>query len=100
MERSMRWAARSTLTTTAPTPPDAPGGLFGIVQGGMHAPLRLASLEALLRLTGRAWRSAARVGEPEEERYGCARVAGAATCRPDCRVISWASAGRRTSWRP
>ena len=38
----------------------APGGLFGIVQGGMHAALRLASLEALLQpRLARASRSAA-----------------------------------------
>ncbi len=46
-----------------------PGGLFGIVQGGMHTSLRLASLEALLRLDlpGLAVGGLA-VGEPEEER--------------------------------
>jgi queuine tRNA-ribosyltransferase len=68
MERSMRWAARSHVHyyrgSSAP-----PGGLFGIVQGGMHAPLRLASLEALLSLD---WPGLAvgglAVGEPEEER--------------------------------
>jgi queuine tRNA-ribosyltransferase len=46
-----------------------PGGLFGIVQGGMHTSLRLASLEALMRLD---WPGLAvgglAVGEPEEER--------------------------------
>ena len=69
MERSMRWAARShahyhRLEAGAP-----PGGLFGIVQGGMHVPLRLASLEMLLRLD---WPGLAvgglAVGESEEER--------------------------------
>jgi queuine tRNA-ribosyltransferase len=46
-----------------------PGGLFGIVQGGMHTALRLASLEALTRLDfpGFAVGGLA-VGEPEEER--------------------------------
>ncbi len=46
-----------------------PGGLFGIVQGGMHASLRLASLEALTRLDfpGFAVGGLA-VGESEEER--------------------------------
>ena len=46
-----------------------PGGLFGIVQGGMHVNLRLASLEALLKLDfpGFAMGGLA-VGEPEEER--------------------------------
>ncbi|HXB19181.1 MAG TPA: tRNA guanosine(34) transglycosylase Tgt [Steroidobacteraceae bacterium] len=70
MERSMRWAARSHAhyhRADAAAPP--PGGLFGIVQGGMHVPLRLASLEMLLRLD---WPGLAvgglAVGEPEEER--------------------------------
>jgi queuine tRNA-ribosyltransferase len=69
MERSMRWAARSHAHYYRADAPDAPGGLFGIVQGGMHAALRLASLEALLRLD---WPGLAvgglAVGEPEEER--------------------------------
>jgi len=71
MERSMRWAARSHAHyyrgDGRGEPP--PGGLFGIVQGGMHASLRLASLEALMRLD---WPGLAvgglAVGEPEEER--------------------------------
>ena len=70
MERSMRWAARSHAhyyRDDRREPP--PGGLFGIVQGGMHVPLRLASLEALLRLD---WPGFAvgglAVGEAEEER--------------------------------
>jgi queuine tRNA-ribosyltransferase len=66
MERSMRWAVRSHAGYYASEPP---GGLFGIVQGGMHPALRLASLEALLRLE---WPGLAigglAVGEPEEER--------------------------------
>src|SRR5262249_6651824 len=49
----------------------APGGLFGIVQGGMYTPLRLASLEALLRLQ---WPGLAvgglAGGESEEGRLG------------------------------
>ncbi len=46
-----------------------PGGLFGIIQGGMHVPLRLASLEALMQLDfpGFAVGGLA-VGEPEDER--------------------------------
>ena len=69
MERSMRWAARSHAHYYAGGA--TPGGLFGIVQGGMHAPLRLASLEALLRLDfpGLALGGLA-VGETEEERLG------------------------------
>jgi queuine tRNA-ribosyltransferase len=66
MERTMRWALRSHRHYYATEPP---GGLFGIVQGGMHPNLRLASLEALLQLE---WPGLAvgglAVGEPEEER--------------------------------
>jgi len=63
----MRWAARSHACYYAGEEP--PGGLFGIVQGGMHSSLRLASLEALTRLDfpGLAVGGLA-VGEPEEER--------------------------------
>jgi queuine tRNA-ribosyltransferase len=66
MERSMRWAARSHAHYYRDEPP---GGLFGIVQGGMHGALRLASLETLMRLDlpGLAVGGLA-VGEPEEER--------------------------------
>jgi len=66
MERSMRWATRSHTRYHHSEPP---GGLFGIVQGGMFASLRTASLEALLQ---RDWSGLAvgglAVGEPEEER--------------------------------
>jgi queuine tRNA-ribosyltransferase len=69
MERSMRWAARSHAHYHRGAADAPPGGLFGIVQGGMHLPLRLASLEMLLRLD---WPGLAvgglAVGEPEEER--------------------------------
>ena len=66
MERSMRWAVRSHAHYHRDDPP---GGLFGIVQGGLHAPLRLASLAALVELDfpGLAVGGLA-VGEPEEER--------------------------------
>ena len=67
MERSMRWALRSHHHYYGGAEP--PGGLFGIVQGGMHPNLRLASLEALLQLE---WPGLAvgglAVGESEEER--------------------------------
>jgi queuine tRNA-ribosyltransferase len=69
MERSMRWAERSHARYYRAGDAVPPGGLFGIVQGGMHLPLRLASLEMLLRL---AWPGLAvgglAVGEAEEER--------------------------------
>jgi queuine tRNA-ribosyltransferase len=71
MERSMRWAARSHAHYYRPDASGAPppGELFGIVQGGMHVNLRLASLEALSKLP---WKGLAvgglAVGEPEEER--------------------------------
>ena len=64
----MRWAQRSHAHYYRGSAPP-PGGLFGILQGGMYPPLRLASLEALLRLP---WPGLAvgglAVGEPEEER--------------------------------
>ncbi len=65
----MRWAARSHAHYYASGAP--PGGLFGIVQGGMHPALRLASLEALTRLDfpGLAVGGLA-VGESEEDRLG------------------------------
>src|ERR1700733_11703238 len=44
MELSMRWALRGHRAYYAADPP---GVLFGIVQGGVHANLRAASLEAL-----------------------------------------------------
>ena len=66
MERSMRWADRAYAHYYRDAPP---GHLFGIVQGGMHLPLRTASLEAL---SARDWQGLAigglAVGEPEEER--------------------------------
>jgi queuine tRNA-ribosyltransferase len=71
MERSMRWAARSAAhygrgDGAAAGPP---GALFGIVQGGMHDALRLASLESLLQgeFAGLAIGGLA-VGEPQEVR--------------------------------
>jgi queuine tRNA-ribosyltransferase len=66
MERSMRWAARGHAHYYRDEPP---GGLFAIVQGGMHTALRLASLESLMQ---RNWPGFAvgglAVGEPEAER--------------------------------
>jgi queuine tRNA-ribosyltransferase len=69
MARSMRWAARSHAHYYREAAEEPPGGLFGIVQGGMHKALRLESLEALLRLdwSGLAIGGLA-VGESEPER--------------------------------
>ncbi len=66
MELSMRWARRGFDAYYAEA---APGDLFGIVQGGTHANLRLASLEALetIGFAGLAVGGLA-VGEPEEAR--------------------------------
>ncbi|HEX3397790.1 MAG TPA: tRNA guanosine(34) transglycosylase Tgt [Steroidobacteraceae bacterium] len=66
MELSMRWAQRSFLEYYRDEPP---GTLFGIVQGGVHAGLRLESLAALEQIgfAGLAIGGLA-VGEPEEER--------------------------------
>ncbi len=66
MELSMRWAARGHAAYHASPPP---GTLFGIVQGGVHGALRLASLEALERIgfAGLALGGLA-VGEPREAR--------------------------------
>lgn len=47
MELSMRWAQRGFAEYYREPPP---GSLFGIVQGGVHPALRLASLEALERI--------------------------------------------------
>jgi queuine tRNA-ribosyltransferase len=47
MELSMRWAERGFREYYRDQPP---GTLFGIVQGGVHGALRLASLEALEKI--------------------------------------------------
>jgi queuine tRNA-ribosyltransferase len=69
MERSMRWAARSHAHYYRDDPAPPRGNLFGIVQGGTYAPLRQASVEALVRIgfPGYAVGGLA-VGEPEEVR--------------------------------
>jgi queuine tRNA-ribosyltransferase len=66
MELSMRWALRGHRAYTAA---DAPGTVFGIVQGGVYANLRLASLAALeeIGFAGLAVGGLA-VGESVEER--------------------------------
>jgi queuine tRNA-ribosyltransferase len=67
MELSMRWALRGHRAYYAAEPP---GTLFGIVQGGVHANLRAASLEALeaIDFAGLAVGGLA-VGESESERH-------------------------------
>jgi queuine tRNA-ribosyltransferase len=69
MERSMRWALRGHRHYYREEPAPPRGNLFGIIQGGMYTPLRLASLEALLKIgfPGYAIGGLA-VGEPEEVR--------------------------------
>jgi queuine tRNA-ribosyltransferase len=64
MELSMRWAARSKAAHAG-----NPNALFGIVQGGTYADLRLESLEQLVDVgfDGYAIGGLA-VGEPAEER--------------------------------
>ena len=66
MELSLRWAQRSRAEFDELNNPNA---LFGIVQGGMHMPLRQASIEGLTRIgfDGYAIGGLA-VGEPKEER--------------------------------
>jgi queuine tRNA-ribosyltransferase len=66
MELSMRWALRGHRAYHADEPP---GTLFGIVQGGVHASLRAASLAALedIGFAGLAIGGLA-VGESEAER--------------------------------
>jgi queuine tRNA-ribosyltransferase len=68
MELSMRWAARGFREYYAGEPP---GTLFGIVQGGTHLNLRLASLTALeeIGFAGLAVGGLA-VGETKAERDG------------------------------
>ena len=81
MERSMRWAARGHAHYYRDEPP---GGLFGIVQGGMYTALRLASLESLMQ---RNWPGFA-VGRPG---------GGGAGSRSGCGCWrSWCRTCRRT----
>ena len=69
MELSLRWALRSRRAFDAGPAPARGGAVFGIIQGGMHEPLRSASLEGL---TGIGFDGLAigglSVGEPEEDR--------------------------------
>ena len=66
MELSLRWSSRSRSAFDAEP---GPGALFGIIQGGMYAPLRLASLAGLedVGFAGLAIGGLS-VGEPVAER--------------------------------
>ncbi len=72
MELSLRWAERSRRAWDAG---QGAGTLFGIVQGGMHEALRLASLEGLERIgfEGLAIGGLS-VGEPPAERLRVLRA--------------------------
>jgi queuine tRNA-ribosyltransferase len=64
MELSLRWAARCRSAHG-----DNPAALFGIVQGGMHASLRQASLAGLLEIGFDGYAlGGLSVGEPAAER--------------------------------
>jgi len=64
MRLSLRWARRSRQAHG-----DSRAALFGIVQGGMHADLRLASLQGLTELGFDGYAiGGLSVGEPHEER--------------------------------
>ncbi|HEX7081395.1 MAG TPA: tRNA guanosine(34) transglycosylase Tgt [Gammaproteobacteria bacterium] len=69
MELSLRWAVRSRRAFDALKGGAGDAALFGIVQGGVHADLRRASLEGLAAVgfDGYAVGGLA-VGEPEDER--------------------------------
>ena len=69
MELSLRWAARSRRQFDTLKPADSSAALFGIVQGGVYAPLRRASMSGLadIGFDGYAVGGLA-VGETESER--------------------------------
>ena len=84
MELSLRWARRSrdAFATTS-----SGNALFGIVQGGMHEDLRLASLDGLtdIGFDGYALGGLS-VGEPKEEMYAHPRRIRRRECRPRTRA--------------
>jgi queuine tRNA-ribosyltransferase len=66
MQLSLRWARRSHTAYYADAPP---GTLFGIVQGGLYAPLRLECLAGLREIGFEGYAvGGLAVGEPEEDR--------------------------------
>ena len=65
MELSLRWALRCKAEFARLANPNA---LFGIVQGGMHEPLRQASLDALVEMDFPGYAvGGVSVGEPKDE---------------------------------
>ena len=69
MQRSLRWAEASRRAFDSCGSPEQGHALFGIVQGGMYAPLRTASTEGLLRIGFDGYAiGGLSVGEPEPER--------------------------------
>lgn len=63
MELSLRWASRSKDAHS-----DNPAALFGIVQGGMHIPLREKSLQGLIEIGFDGYAlGGLSVGEPKHE---------------------------------
>ncbi len=65
MELSLRWAKRSKVAHS-----DNPAALFGIVQGGMYADLRLQSLTGLTEIGFDGYAiGGLSVGEPKEEMF-------------------------------
>src|SRR3546814_14827366 len=73
MELSARWAARCKTQHA-----DNPNALFGIVQGGMHTPLRRESLAKLREIGFDGYAiGGLSVGEPEDERIKVLDAIGA-----------------------
>ncbi len=66
LERTLRWAKRCKETGR-----EGDGALFGIVQGGMHTPLRKYSVEGLLDIGFDGYAlGGLSVGEPKDLMYG------------------------------
>ncbi|RRQ23516.1 tRNA guanosine(34) transglycosylase Tgt [Guyparkeria sp. SCN-R1] len=69
MRLSLRWAARSKTAFESLRPEGSDRALFGIVQGGMHEPLRRESAAGLVELGFDGYAvGGLSVGEPLEER--------------------------------
>jgi queuine tRNA-ribosyltransferase len=80
VQRTIRWARASLdhhrhLTATEPNRPTAQQALFGIVQGGSYANLRVECAAALVEMDFDGYAiGGVSVGEPEEEMYRTAEV--------------------------